>query len=145
MVTRLLTEMDGLEPLRGVVVLAATNRPDALDPALLRPGRFDRVVYVPPPDLPARRALFRRYLEGKPVAADVDVEELARRTEGYSAADIEAICNAAARRAARQSLQEGRTVSITKAMLEEILRETPSSLTSEMIAFYETLRRQFER
>jgi len=145
MVTRLLTEMDGLEPLRGVVVLAATNRPDALDPALLRPGRFDRVVYVPPPDLPARQALFRRYLQGKPVAADVDVEELARRTEGYSAADIEAICNAAARRAARQSMREGRMVFITKAMLEEILRETPPSLTSEMITFYETLRRQFER
>src|SRR5262249_29126312 len=72
LLTQFLTEMDGVDELKGVIVVGATNRPDALDPALLRPGRLDRMLYVPPPDRPARLALMRRELTGKPVADDLD-------------------------------------------------------------------------
>ncbi len=92
---QLLIEMDGLEELHGVVVIGATNRPDILDPALLRPGRFDRLVYVRPPDRKSRLAIFRIHTKNMPLAEDVDLEELADMTEGYVGADIEAICREA--------------------------------------------------
>ncbi|MEM0330496.1 MAG: AAA family ATPase, partial [Archaeoglobaceae archaeon] len=92
---QLLIEMDGLEELHGVVVIGATNRPDILDPALLRPGRFDRLVYVKPPDRKSRLSIFRIHTKNMPLAEDVDLEELAEITEGYVGADIEAICREA--------------------------------------------------
>ncbi|KAK3390413.1 P-loop containing nucleoside triphosphate hydrolase protein [Podospora didyma] len=90
--TTLLNEMDGFEALQGVVVLAATNRPQALDPALLRPGRFDELIYVSPPDEAARRAIFQGVATKRKMSADVDVDQLARDTEGYSGAEIKGIC-----------------------------------------------------
>jgi transitional endoplasmic reticulum ATPase len=85
--------MDGLEELRDVVVIAATNRPDIIDPALLRPGRFDKLLYIPLPNRDARREIFKIHLGKKPVAEDVDIEKLVDATEGYTGADIAAICN----------------------------------------------------
>lgn len=79
MLSQLLTEMDGIEPLVNVTVVAATNRPDVLDPALLRPGRLDRILYVGPPDMDSRREIFRISTKKMAVEADVDVEELASR------------------------------------------------------------------
>jgi transitional endoplasmic reticulum ATPase len=90
-VNQLLTEMDGIQSLKGVVVLGATNRPDILDPALLRPGRFDRVLYVPPPDKAARLAIFKIHTREMPLDEDVDLDILASVTEGYTGADIEAV------------------------------------------------------
>jgi transitional endoplasmic reticulum ATPase len=101
-ISQLLTELDGLEELRNVVVLAATNRPDIIDPALLRPGRFDRLIYVPPPDLEARKEILRVHLRGKPLAEDVDVDKLAEQTEHYVGADLEAICKEASMIAIRE-------------------------------------------
>ncbi|MEM1566665.1 MAG: CDC48 family AAA ATPase [Candidatus Bathyarchaeia archaeon] len=101
-ISQLLTEMDGLEELRGVVVLAATNRPDIIDPALLRPGRFDKLLYVPPPDLEARKEILKIHLKKKPLAEDVSIEELAKRTEGYTGADLAAVCNMAVMLAIRE-------------------------------------------
>ncbi len=95
-ISQLLTEMDGLEELRKVVVIAATNRPDLLDPALLRPGRFDRLIYVPPPDFKARIEILKIHSKGKPLAEDVNLEELAKLTEGYTGADLENLVNTAA-------------------------------------------------
>ena len=95
-ISQLLTEMDGLEELRKVVVIAATNRPDLLDPALLRPGRFDRLIYVPPPDYKARVEILKIHSRDKPLAEDVNLEELAKRTEGYTGADLENLVNTAA-------------------------------------------------
>jgi transitional endoplasmic reticulum ATPase len=92
-ISQLLTELDGLEELRDVVVIAATNRPDIVDPALLRPGRFDKLLYVPLPDQDARREIFRIHLNKKPIAEDVDLERLVKATEGYTGADIASICN----------------------------------------------------
>ncbi len=105
-VSQLLTEMDGLEELRGVVVIGATNRPDILDPALLRPGRFDRLVYVPPPDKKARVEIFKIHTKGKPLAEDVDFEKLAEKTEDYTGADIAAVCNEAVMLAIREYVQK---------------------------------------
>lgn len=103
-VNQLLTEMDGMQSLKGVVVLGATNRPDILDPALLRPGRFDRVLYVPPPDRNARLAIFKIHTREMPLDQDVDLEQLAALTEGYTGADIEAVVREAALIAARENI-----------------------------------------
>ncbi len=104
-ISQLLTELDGLEELHGIVVIAATNRPDILDDALLRPGRFDRLLEVPIPDLKARNAIFKIHTIKKPLAADVSIETLSEKTEGYTGADIAAICNAAVMLAIREYLK----------------------------------------
>ncbi|MCQ8903103.1 MAG: CDC48 family AAA ATPase [Methanothrix sp.] len=106
-VSQLLTEIDGLVELKDVVVLAATNRPDLIDPSLLRPGRFDRMIYIPMPDLAARKKIFEIYLRRMPVAGDVDIDDLAARTEGYTGADIEMICREAGMLALRERLHPG--------------------------------------
>ncbi len=107
-ISQFLTELDGVEELGEVLVLGATNRPDMLDPALLRPGRFDMQLAVPPPDLAGRREIFQIGLHGKPVAEDVKVDDLAAATEGSTGADIQAVCNAAALEAIREALREAR-------------------------------------
>ncbi|MCA1844645.1 MAG: AAA family ATPase [Actinobacteria bacterium] len=103
---QLLVALDGFDATRGVVVLAATNRPDILDPALLRPGRFDRRVVVEPPDLAGRAAILAVHLRGKPVAAGVGTGALARRTAGFSGADLAALVNEAALGTARRGRSE---------------------------------------
>ncbi|MHB0874798.1 MAG: CDC48 family AAA ATPase [Anaerolineae bacterium] len=103
-VSQLLTELDGIEELRGVVVLAATNRPDIVDPALLRPGRFELRLELPRPDQEGRRAIFAVHTRGKPLASDVDLDLLAARTDGKVGADIDGICRSAALAAIREFL-----------------------------------------
>ncbi|MCG3219794.1 MAG: AAA family ATPase, partial [Candidatus Heimdallarchaeota archaeon] len=92
-ISQLLTELDGLEELRNVVVIAATNRPDMVDPALLRPGRFDRLVKVIPPNFEGRKEIFKIHLKDAPISDNVKLDDLARETEGFSGADIAAICS----------------------------------------------------
>src|SRR5205085_3639480 len=99
---QLLVEMDGFDPNAGVIMIAATNRPDVLDPALLRPGRFDRRVVVDAPDLVGRKAIFQVHLRGKPVEDDINVETLAKLTPGFTGADIMNVVNEAAILAARR-------------------------------------------
>jgi transitional endoplasmic reticulum ATPase len=103
-VAALLTEMDGVESLRNVVVVGATNRPDLVDPALLRPGRLERLVFVPPPDGPARAEILRAAARGVPLASDVDLAALAESLDGFSAADCTALIREAALVAMRESL-----------------------------------------
>ncbi|MEM4501242.1 MAG: CDC48 family AAA ATPase, partial [Thermofilaceae archaeon] len=107
-VNQLLTEMDGIQILKDVVVIGATNRPDILDPALLRPGRFDRVIFVPPPDVEGRYQIFQIHTRDMPLADDVDLRKLAEMTEGYTGADIEALCREAALNAARENISTDR-------------------------------------
>jgi transitional endoplasmic reticulum ATPase len=102
-VAALLTELDGIEELRNVVVVAATNRPDLIDPALLRPGRIDRLVYVPPPDAAARTLILRAAARKVPLAPDVDLDALGAETEGFSAADCSSLLREAAMAAMRES------------------------------------------
>jgi transitional endoplasmic reticulum ATPase len=104
-VNQLLTEMDGLEELEDVAIIAATNRPDILDAGLMRPGRFDRHIQVKEPDEEARISIFKVHTKGMPLADDVDVKKLAKNTEGYVGADIEAVCREAAMLALRDDLE----------------------------------------
>jgi transitional endoplasmic reticulum ATPase len=103
-VASLLTELDGVESLRNVVVVGATNRPDLIDPALLRPGRLERLVYVPPPDTEARTAILDSAARKVPLAADVDLPSLAADLDGFSSADCAALVREAALAAMRESL-----------------------------------------
>jgi transitional endoplasmic reticulum ATPase len=108
-VSQILTELDGLEELNNVVVIAATNRPDIVDPALLRPGRFDKLIEVPVPDVKAREAIFNIHLKDKPISKGVSVKELAKETEGFSGADISAIVNEATGFAIREFIDKKET------------------------------------
>jgi transitional endoplasmic reticulum ATPase len=119
-ISQLLTEMDGIEELRGVVVIAATNRPDIVDPALLRPGRFDKLLYVPLPDFDARKEILKIHLRKKPLAEDIDIDDLARRTEGYTGADLAAICNTAVMLAIREHIMGNKGADKTGEKLKEL-------------------------
>lgn len=103
-IAQLLTELDGLEDLSDVVVIAATNRPDIMDSALLRPGRFDRIIIAPPPNEAARLEVFKVHTKGMPLAKNVDIKKFAKETDGYSGADIEAICREAGLAALRANI-----------------------------------------
>jgi transitional endoplasmic reticulum ATPase len=135
-----LAEMDGVDELKGVVVLGATNRPDAIDPALRRPGRFDRLVYVPPPDAAARAALFAAELRGKPLSPDLDFTALASLTDGYSSADIASLCNAAAVQAAKETIRTGVRQPISTQWLQPLIARTPASIKPEDLTVYENFR-----
>lgn len=105
--SQFLTELDGVEELRGVLVLGATNRVDMLDPAIVRPGRFDEIVEIPLPDETGRGEIFRIQLRGKPVSAEVSALNLGSRSEGYSGAEIAAVCHQAALAAIRRAVRAG--------------------------------------
>jgi transitional endoplasmic reticulum ATPase len=105
-ISQLLTELDGLEVLTNVIVIAATNRPDIIDPALLRPGRFDRLLYVPPPNRDSRIQIIKIHTRKKPLAEDVTIEELADHTDGYTGADIASLSSAAVMLALREHVSK---------------------------------------
>jgi transitional endoplasmic reticulum ATPase len=130
-VAALLTELDGAEPLRDVVVVGATNRPELIDPALLRPGRLERLVYVPPPDGPARADILRAAGRNTPLAADVDLGALGAELEGYSAADCAAVLREAALAAMRESLD---AAEVTAAHLATARAAVPPSLDPAQLA-----------
>ena len=104
--SQFLTELDGIEELKGVLVLGATNRLDRLDPAMIRPGRFDAVVEIPLPEEPERSEIFAVHLRGKPVSRSVKISELAARSAGFSGAQIASVCNLAAFQAVRRAVAE---------------------------------------
>jgi len=141
-VNQLLTEMDGLVLLKGVVILAATNRPDILDPALLRPGRFDRILYVPAPDEKARYEIFKVHTRRMPLSEDVDLHELARITEGYTGADIAAVCREAAMTALREA---GKPTKISMRHFQAALKVVTPSVSKEDIKRYEEIGRKMKR
>ena len=106
--------LDGIEELKQVVVIAATNRPDMLDPALLRPGRFDRLVLVPVPDQGGRLAILKIHTKNMPLEKSMDLEDLSKKLDGYSGADIESLC----REAAMLALREDKSAKIVKLKLK---------------------------
>lgn len=127
-VNSLLTEMDGLQNLKNVVVLAATNRPDMLDPALLRPGRFDKVIQLPAPDEKMRFEIFKIHTKGMPLAKDVDLKELAKKSEGCTGADIEGICREAGMCAIR-----GGSEDVKASHFAEALSQVRPSVTKQQL------------
>lgn len=154
-VSQLLTELDGLEELKDVVVIGATNRPDMVDVALLRPGRLDRLVYIPPPNASSRAQIFAIHLLGKPLADDVDIEQLAKETEGYVGADIEAICREAAMLALRdfikpdmtpEQVNEGAaTIKINKGHLYAAINRVKPTASRDMLHQYENIAKEFAK
>ncbi|MCD6139977.1 MAG: AAA family ATPase, partial [Thermococcus sp.] len=157
LINQLLTEMDGIEENSGVVVIAATNRPDILDSALLRPGRFDRLILVPAPDEKARLEIFKVHTRNVPLAKDVSLEELAKRTKGYTGADIEAVVREAALNAMRRAIAEGiikpgtrasdirERVKVTMKDFEEAMKKVGPSISEETIEYYKKIEGMFDK
>ncbi|MFC7341204.1 AAA family ATPase [Saccharopolyspora griseoalba] len=135
-VAALLTELDGVEPMREVVVLAATNRPELIDPALLRPGRLERLVQVPPPDADARREILASAAKNTPLAGDVDLTSLAADLEGYSAADCAALVREAALTAMRESLAAAEVTAAHLATARRSVRPSLDRAQLEALAAY---------
>ena len=139
-VAALLTEMDGIEPLRDVVVLGATNRPELIDPALLRPGRLERLVFVQPPDAAARREILRTAGKSVPLSAEVDLDELAADLDGYSAADCVALLREAALTAMRRSIDAADVTAADLATASENVRPSLDPAQIESLREFATNR-----
>ena len=162
-VNQLLAEMDGIENLENVAVIAATNRPDILDPALLRPGRFEKLIYVPPPDKKARIEILKVHTKNIVIAEDVSLEDIAERTEGYTGADLAALVREATMRAIRESMRtcinkvdeickpndleckdkvmkeciKTTGVKVSLRHFEESMKKIKPSVTQDMLQFYQ--------
>ena len=132
-VSQLLTEMSGIEDMEGVVVIATTNRPDIMDPALLRPGRFDRLIYVPAPDEKTREQIIKIHTKNMPLKG-VDTKKLAKETLGYSGADIEALAREAALFALRDDIK---AKEVTSKDFEKALKKIRPSITKDLSAKYQ--------
>jgi transitional endoplasmic reticulum ATPase len=132
-VSQLLTEIDGITGLENVVVIAATNRPDLVDPALLRPGRLEKLIYVPPPDEKGRLDILKIHTRHVPLAEDVDLREIAKMTNGYTGADLAALVREATLAALREDLKATR---VRFKHFEQALSKVRPSVTKYMIDFY---------
>ena len=139
---QLLGEMDGIGNLEGVVVIGATNRPDMLDPALMRPGRFDRIILTKTPDKKGRLQIFKIHTKNMPLAKDVDIEELATRTDGYVGADIENLCREAAMLALRENMQAD---TVRKKFFDDALKKVPPSVSPTTIKQYKEIESEYLR
>ncbi len=140
-VSMILTEMSGLEELHNVVVIAATNRPDILDPAFLRPGRFDRQILVPAPDEKARLEILKIHTTKMPVTRDVNLKKLAKQTDGYSGADLEALVRESGLFALRKDFK---AKSVTKKNFDNAMKKIQPTITPQMIKFYEDISQGFK-
>jgi len=140
-VEALLTEMDGLEDISDIVIIGATNRPDILDTALLRTGRFDRFILTPVPDKKTREEIFKVHTKGMPLK-DTDIKKLAERTEGYVGSDIEAICREAAIISLRKDIK---SKEVTGEDFNEALKKVRPSVTKEIVKAYEEIKDSFSQ
>ena len=139
-VNTLLAELDGLEELNDIVFIGCTNRPDILDPALLRPGRFDRIMFMPPPDKESRLEIFKIHTKDMPLAKDVILEKLAEKTEGYVGADINSVCREAALLALRDDIN---TREVSKKYFEEALKKVRPSVSNESLEAYKAIEEDY--
>ena len=154
-VSQMLTELDGLEELKDVVVVCASNRPDMIDRALLRPGRIDRLIYTPSPDKKAREEIFKIHLKEKPLAPDVDIAALAAGTEGYVGADIAAICREAVMLSLREVVKRGmdkeavkkalRDKKVEKRHFTDAIKKVKPTMTPELRRQYEQVMAEFAK
>ncbi len=134
--SQILAEMDGIEELSDVIVIGATNRPNLLDPGILRPGRFDKLIYVPPPDEKSRYQILKIYTKKMPLAPDVSLKDLALRTEMYSGADLAALCREAAMNALRRNLE---AEYVTRQDFEHALSVVKPSIVPQLLKEYERM------
>jgi transitional endoplasmic reticulum ATPase len=138
-ISQLLTEMDGITTLKDVVVIAATNRPDIIDRAVLRPGRFDRLIYVPEPDESARMEIFKIYTKEMPLETDVDLDTLAKQSKGYSGADIQALCREAALNALRRNIS---SKVVELADFRDAMKKIGPTISPDMETWYKSFIKQ---
>ncbi|NPD89590.1 MAG: CDC48 family AAA ATPase [Asgard group archaeon] len=141
-ISQLLTELDGLVELKDILVIAATNRPDIVDPALLRPGRFDKLIHVKPPDQKGRLEIFKIYTKEMPLASDVVLKDLASMTEGFVGSDVEALCREAGMIALREDF------GIEKIAMKHFsiaLEKIHPTVTPDVIKYYEKITERFKR
>jgi len=141
-ISQLLTEMDGIATLEDVVIIAATNRPDIVDPAVLRPGRFDRLIYVPEPDEKARLEIFKLYTKDMPLAKDIDLPKLAFDTKMYSGADIDGLCREAAMNALRKDMKSNE---VTLADFQKAVEKIGPTIQPDMENWYKSFMKQVRR
>ncbi len=141
-VNQLLSELDGLEELRGVMVIAATNRPDIIDPALLRPGRFDEMILVPVPDAKTRLEVFKVHTRKMALSDDVDIGELIRITEDFTGADIAAVCKKAGRFAMREDINAEK---VRQTHFLSAVEETGPSVTPDIMEYYEKIKDELRK
>lgn len=141
-ISQLLTEIDGIESLENVAVIAASNRPDILDPATLRPGRCDRLIYVPAPDAKTREEIFKIHTATMPLAADVELEQLVRATNGYSGADIEALCREAAMNSLRNDI-DAKEVAMKD--FRDAMDKIKPTVTPDVENWYQSFSKRFRR
>ncbi len=140
-ISQLLTEMDGIMPLEDIIVIAATNRPDIVDSAVLRPGRFDRLIYVPEPDEAAMLEIFKIHTKNMPLSNDVDIKAH-RMMKGYSGADISSVCREAAMNALRRDIN---AKEVTFSDFEKAMEEVPPSILPEIEKWYRSFMNQVRR
>ncbi|MBN2095382.1 MAG: CDC48 family AAA ATPase [Candidatus Aenigmarchaeota archaeon] len=137
-VSQLLTELSGIEELKGVVVMAATNRPDLIDSSLMRPGRFDRHILVPNPDKAARLQILKIHSKGVPLDKDVNLEDIAEKANGYSGADLEALVREAAILVLRDSIKDNKDVKkVSKKEFEKVMKTVRPSVPEKLSKWYE--------
>src|SRR5881397_1628218 len=141
-ISQLLTELDGIESLENVVVIGATNRPDIIDPAILRPGRFDRLIFVPAPDHATRMQILKIHTRNMPLSQDVDVDQITRQAAGYSGADMEAVCREAGLISLRRDIE---TKSVTMEDFRDALERVKPSMTSDMEKWYQGFTKRFKK
>jgi len=141
-ISQLLTEMDGIESLVNVVIIGATNRPDIIDQAILRPGRFDRLIYVPAPDHATRLNILKIHTRNMPLARDVDLEQIAHQAAGYSGADLEAVSREAGLISLRRDID---TKSVTIEDFRDALERVRPSVTPDMENWYQGFTKRFKK
>jgi transitional endoplasmic reticulum ATPase len=143
--SQLLTEIDGFQKVHSVIIVGATNRPDLLDKAIIRPGRFDKLIYMPLPDHDGRKKIFKIYLEKLPVSNDIDLKQLAEKTERYSGADIKAVCESIAQMTAQEAASEHKVLEITQADILNVIKSSKPSTSLAQIDDYRKFKLDFER
>ncbi len=141
-ISQLLTELDGIESLENVVIVGATNRPDIIDPAILRPGRFDRLIYVPSPDHATRMQILKIHTINMPLARDVDLDQVASQSGGYSGADLEAVCREAGLIALRRDIN---AKDVTLEDFRDALEKIKPSITPDMENWYQGFHKRFKK
>jgi len=139
-VNQILVEMDGVENRKGIVVIASTNRPDIVDPAFLRPGRFDRLLFVEAPDYGSRLNILKVHSKNMPLANNVSLEKLSQITEGYSGADLENLCREAGMQAIREKMND--IDKIESKHFEAAFIKIKSTLPKEIIEKYQMMAKQ---
>jgi SpoVK/Ycf46/Vps4 family AAA+-type ATPase len=143
--SQLLVEMDGFQKVKNVIIVGATNRPDLLDKAMMRPGRFDRIVYMPLPDPNGRKKIFQIYLSKLPIGEDIDLKQLAEKTERYSGADIKALCESVAQLSAQDAASEHKILQITQQEIIDVIKSSKPSTSLSQIEEYRKFKLDFER